>query len=32
MDQGVVCEAGSPAQVIDNPQQERTAAFLASVI
>jgi polar amino acid transport system ATP-binding protein len=28
MDSGVVVEYGSPADVIDNPQQERTKRFL----
>jgi polar amino acid transport system ATP-binding protein len=32
MDQGMVVEAGSPAQVLDNPQQERTKAFINSVL
>jgi polar amino acid transport system ATP-binding protein len=32
MDQGVVVEAGSPAQVLDNPQHERTKAFINSVL
>ncbi len=31
MADGVVVEAGSPAEVIDNPQQQRTRAFLQSV-
>jgi polar amino acid transport system ATP-binding protein len=29
MDEGVVAEMGSPAQVIENPQNDRTRAFLA---
>ena len=29
MDGGVIVEQGTPEQVIDNPQQERTQAFLA---
>ncbi len=29
MDEGVVAEMGPPAQVIENPQNERTRAFLA---
>lgn len=32
MDQGVVVEAGAPADVLDNPQNARTQAFLRSVI
>ncbi len=32
MDQGLVVEAGSPAQVLDNPQHERTKAFISSVL
>ena len=32
MDQGVVVEAGSPAEVLDNPKHERTKAFLNSVL
>ncbi|MFM6939244.1 MAG: amino acid ABC transporter ATP-binding protein, partial [Rhodoluna sp.] len=32
MDQGVVVEAGSPASVLDNPQHERTKAFINSVL
>lgn len=32
MDQGVVVESGTPAQVLDNPQHERTRAFLRSVL
>ena len=32
MDGGVVVEQGSPATVIDNPQQERTRAFLGKVL
>ena len=31
MDGGVVVESGSPAEVLDNPQHERTRAFLRSV-
>ena len=31
MDGGVVVEAGSPSQVLENPQHERTRAFLRSV-
>ena len=32
MDQGVVVEAGTPKQVLDNPKEERTRAFLRSVL
>ena len=32
MDGGVVVEQGTPAQVIDNPQNERTRAFINSVL
>jgi polar amino acid transport system ATP-binding protein len=32
MDEGVVVEAGPPRQVIAEPQQERTRAFLAKVL
>ncbi|WJZ02490.1 amino acid ABC transporter ATP-binding protein [Corynebacterium freiburgense] len=32
MDGGAVVEAGTPAQVIDNPQHERTQAFLSSLL
>jgi polar amino acid transport system ATP-binding protein len=32
MDQGVVVEAGSPSQVLDFPQNERTKSFLRSVL
>lgn len=32
MDEGVVVEAGSPAEVIDNPQNNRTRAFINSVL
>jgi len=32
MDGGVVVETGTPAQVIDNPQNERTKAFINSVL
>ena len=32
MDGGVVVEQGTPAQVIDNPQNERTRAFIHSVL
>lgn len=32
MDGGVIAEQGAPAQVIDNPQNERTRQFLANYI
>lgn len=32
MDQGVVVESGSPKQVIENPQEARTKAFIKSVL
>jgi polar amino acid transport system ATP-binding protein len=32
MDQGVVVEQGLPKQVLDNPKEERTRAFLRSVL
>lgn len=32
MDGGVVIESGSPAEVLDNPQQARTKDFLASLL
>ena len=32
MDGGVVIESGSPAEVLDNPQQPRTKEFLASLL
>ncbi|MDK8692424.1 amino acid ABC transporter ATP-binding protein [Corynebacterium sp. MSK158] len=32
MDGGVVIESGSPAKVLDNPQQPRTKDFLASLL
>ncbi len=32
MDAGVVVEQGSPAAVLDNPQHERTRAFLSKVL
>lgn len=32
MDQGVVVESGNPKQVLDNPQEARTQAFLRSVL
>jgi polar amino acid transport system ATP-binding protein len=32
MDQGVICERGTPEQMFENPQQERTRAFLSSIL
>jgi polar amino acid transport system ATP-binding protein len=32
MDQGVVVEVGDPKEVINNPQEERTKAFLSKVL
>ena len=32
MDSGVVVEEGTPAQVLDNPQNHRTKAFISSVL
>ena len=32
MDNGVVVEYGSPSEVIDNPQHERTSSFLSKVL
>ena len=32
MDQGVVVESGSPGEVISNPREERTKAFLSKVL
>ncbi|MDO4900047.1 amino acid ABC transporter ATP-binding protein [Actinomyces sp.] len=32
MDGGLVCESGDPVEVLDHPTQERTKAFLASVL
>ena len=31
MDDGVIAEQGTPAQVIDNPSRERTRAFLENL-
>jgi polar amino acid transport system ATP-binding protein len=31
MDDGVVVEAGTPAEVLDNPKQDRTKTFLQQV-
>jgi polar amino acid transport system ATP-binding protein len=32
MDGGVVVEAGPPRELLGNPQQERTKAFLSKVL
>ena len=32
MADGVVVESGTPAQVLDNPQQTRTREFLSSLL
>jgi glutamine transport system ATP-binding protein len=32
MDGGKVIEAGPPANIFDNPQQERTQAFLSKIL
>ena len=32
MDGGVICESGDPVKVLDDPQAERTRAFLSSVL
>jgi glutamine transport system ATP-binding protein len=32
MDHGVIVEEGDPAQIFDNPQQERTKAFLSKIL
>lgn len=32
MDEGIIVEQGTPAEVIQNPQQERTKAFLSKVL
>jgi ABC-type polar amino acid transport system ATPase subunit len=32
MDQGVIVEEGTPQQIFDNPQNERTRAFLSKVL
>ena len=32
MDGGVVVEAGTPRELLGNPQQERTKAFLSKVL
>ena len=32
MDNGVICEEGTPEQVIDHPQEERTQSFLKKIL
>jgi polar amino acid transport system ATP-binding protein len=32
LDDGVICEEGTPEQIFSNPQQARTRQFLARVI
>ncbi|MDF9815573.1 ABC-type polar amino acid transport system ATPase subunit [Streptomyces sp. SPB162] len=32
MDDGIVVEAGSPRDVLNNPQHDRTKAFLSKVL
>ena len=32
MDEGIICEEGSPEEVFDNPQNERTKQFLSKVL
>ncbi|MCX6490952.1 MAG: ectoine/hydroxyectoine ABC transporter ATP-binding protein EhuA, partial [Rhodococcus sp.] len=32
MDGGVIVEQGSPAELLDSPQEERTKSFLAHVL
>ena len=32
IDEGIICEEGSPEQVFDNPQNERTRQFLSKVL
>ena len=32
MDEGLIVERGSPAEVIDNPREERTKRFLGLVL
>ena len=32
MDNGVICEEGTPEEIFDNPKQERTKAFLSKVL
>ncbi len=32
MDQGIIMESGTPAEIFDNPQNERTKLFLSKVL
>ena len=32
IDEGIICEEGSPEEVFDNPQNERTKQFLSKVL
>jgi polar amino acid transport system ATP-binding protein len=32
MDQGLIIESGSPAEIFEHPQQERTLSFLSKVL
>jgi polar amino acid transport system ATP-binding protein/glutamine transport system ATP-binding protein len=32
MDEGILMEEGTPAQIFDNPQNPRTQAFLSKVL
>ncbi len=32
MDSGVICEEGTPSQVIDNPKEERTRSFFSKIL
>jgi ABC-type polar amino acid transport system ATPase subunit len=32
MDEGLIVEQGSPAQLFENPQKERTQAFLSQIL
>jgi len=32
MDQGLIIETGSPSEVFEHPQQERTQSFLSKVL
>jgi len=32
MDAGVICEEGTPIEVIDHPKEERTKAFFSKIL
>ena len=32
MDEGIIMEAGTPEEIFTNPKEERTRAFLSSVL